>query len=74
MLALLVNEEEADEFTNTAEIVLAENPLMGVPVTKDGTIWQLAMPPVRGRSVSLYYSFDEQNVTFLFIIPIDDKV
>ena len=60
--------EEADEFTHGAEIALSMEPTLGVPVSRDGKIWVLPMPPVRGRQVSLYYSFDEETVTFEAIL------
>ena len=66
---LIVNMEEADDFTLGAEFVLAHDPLSGMPVNADGSVWMLPMCPVRGRQVTLYYTFDEQTVTFLAILP-----
>jgi hypothetical protein len=62
---LLVNMEEADEFTHAAEIALSLEPTLGLPASRDGKIWVLPMPLVRGRQVTLYYTFDEGTVTFL---------
>lgn len=70
--ALLVNVEEADEFTLGAEMLLAREPESGMPVSRDGSIWYLPMSPVRGRRVSLFYSFDESAVVFLAILAFDD--
>jgi hypothetical protein len=68
---LLVDMEEADDFTMGAEFVLAHDPLSGTPVNSDASIWMLPMCPVSGRQVSLYYTFDERTVTFLAILPDD---
>ena len=70
--ALLVNMEEADEFTAVAEDLLSRDPLTGVPASRDGSVWYLAMPLVRGRRVSLFYAFDDATVTFLSILAYDD--
>ena len=70
--ALIVDAEEADEFTEAAETVLANDPRAGMPASRDGSIWYLPMQPVRGRRVSLYYNFDESVVVFLAILGFDD--
>ena len=70
--ALIPDAEEADKFTLGAEYVLAREPRDGVAVSRDGSIWYLPMSPVRGRRVSLYYSFDQNKVVFLAILPFDD--
>ncbi|HSH95704.1 MAG TPA: hypothetical protein VK968_16290 [Roseimicrobium sp.] len=72
LAALLVNAEEADDFTLGAEFVLARNPQSGMPANADGSVWYLPMCLVRGRQVSLFYTFDEQTVTFLFIVALDE--
>jgi hypothetical protein len=69
---LIPNLEEADDFTAGAELLLAREPQSGLPVSRDGLTWYLPMATVRGRRVSLFYSFDEQAVTFLAILPFDD--
>ena len=66
------NAEEADDFTLGAEYVLASNPKSGIPATSDGNVWYLPMCPVRGRRVSLFYSFDEDTVYFLSILAHDE--
>ncbi len=55
---LLVNMEEADDFTLGAEWVLARDPQSGIAASREGSIWMLPMCPVRGRQVTLYYRFD----------------
>lgn len=72
MERLLVDMEEADDFTAAAEFLLAEDPRRGMPASEDGRIWYLPMMPVRGRRVSLFYSFDETSVFFLAMLPHDD--
>jgi len=64
--------EDADEFTHAAEIALSLEPTLGLPASPDGKMWMLPMPPVRGRQVSLYYSFDEKTVTFEAILAFDE--
>ena len=65
---LIFDAEEAEEFIAAAKTVLAHKPDEGMPATADGSIWSLAMPPIRGRTVTLYYTFDERTVTFLAIV------
>ena len=72
LIRLLVNEEEADQFTEAAEILLATDPEAGLPVSKDGTIWYLPMNAVRGNRVSLFYTFTEREVVSLAILPSAD--
>jgi hypothetical protein len=69
---LIPNEEEADEFTAAAEYVLAVDPREGLPASRDGLIWSLPMQPVRGRGVSLFYTFDDRVVVFLAILAADE--
>ena len=69
--ALIPDFEEADEFTAGAEDLLSREPEIGVPATSDDSIWILPMPPVRGRRVTLYYTFDQTSVVFLCILPFD---
>lgn len=64
---LIVNLEEADDFTFAAEVILAADPLAGVP-TADPQIRALTMAPVRGLTPILYYTFDDRFVVFLSII------
>ncbi len=70
--ALLVNMEEADDFTLGAELLLSCYPESGTPAAADGSVWYLPMAPVLGQRVSLFYSFDEHTVSFLAILPFDD--
>ena len=53
---------EADEFTMAAEILLSEDPLAGTVANLGGNIRSLPMPPVDGKTVVLYYTFDETTV------------
>lgn len=66
--ALIRDGEDADEFTAAAETVLARDPFYGSPVAAGSAVWQLPMPPIDARSVSIFYTFDEQTVTLLAII------
>jgi hypothetical protein len=69
---LLVNLEDADDFIAGAEEMLARDPSGGMQVSPNGKVWYLPMSPVRGRRVSLFYSFDEERVVFLWIVAHDD--
>ena len=69
---LIPYEPDADEFTMAAEDTLTHEPEIGMPLSKDGEIRILPMPPVRGIRVSLYYSFDDQTVVFRSILAFDD--
>lgn len=69
---LIADVEQADEFTAGAEVLLATEPESGLPTSRDASIWYLPMAPVRGRRVSLFYSFDESTVVFLAILAFDD--
>jgi len=70
--ALIQFAPDADEFIMAAEISLAVEPTLGLPAPPDGKIWVLAMPPVQARQVSLYYSFNEETVTFEAILAFED--
>lgn len=72
LAALISNTEDADKFTLGAEYVLAREPRDGVPAFPDESVWLLPMSPVRGRQVTLYYTFDETTVVFLSILASDD--
>lgn len=60
-----------DEFVQAAEWVLSLDPLVGVQVAPGSIVWALPMAPVAGRSVTLYYEFDESRVVFLGIEAFD---
>ena len=69
---LIPDAPEADEFTSAAEYVLADDPTIGVRVyAGPPEIWTLAMQPVRGRAVAMFYTFDAEAVIFLSILPFD---
>jgi hypothetical protein len=72
LAALVPNLEQADEFTAAVEDMLSRLPRSGRPVSRDGSIWECPMFPVRGRQVTLYYTFDERAVTLLSIVAFDD--
>ena len=58
----------ADEFTQGAEFILSRNPEYGTKISRD--VWFLPMwQPSEGRSVSLYYTFDQDHVYFLAVQP-----
>jgi hypothetical protein len=73
LAAIQPNPEEADDFTLGAEFVLARDAESGLPASQDRSVWYLPMCPVRGRRVSLFYTFDEHAVTFLAIVAHDDE-
>jgi hypothetical protein len=62
--ALIDDAEAADDFVAAAEYELAANPREGVEAMPG--IWMLAMD---GRSITLYYAFNDQTVWFLAIAP-----
>ena len=69
---LLVNMEEADEFMASAEDLLSYEPTAGRLASEEFGLWSLAMFPIRGKTVTLYYSFDERTVTLVSIIAFDE--
>jgi hypothetical protein len=68
---LLPDAREADEFVEGAEFMLARDPRAGDLAANSGAgdleIWLMPMAPIRGQQVSIYYSFDDENVYFLSI-------
>ena len=72
LAALIPDTEQADEFVAAAEYLLAADPTIGVRVhVGPPEIWTLAMQPVRGHAVAMYYAFDVETVIFLSILPFD---
>jgi hypothetical protein len=69
---LIFDPELADEFIAAAEEMLARDPENGMPCEPTGTIWYVPMSLVRGRRVSLYYTFDDETVNLLWIQAFDD--
>jgi hypothetical protein len=64
---LIPNEEEADDFLQAAELILAHDPEVGTHA--EGTdVWLLPMAPVRDAEVYLYYTFDVEAVYFVAIL------
>jgi hypothetical protein len=70
--ALIPDLEAADDFTAAAEFILAHHPDGGTPAVADQSVWYLPMMPVRGRRVSLFYTFDARAVHFLALLAYDD--
>jgi hypothetical protein len=63
----------ADEFTEGAEFVLSRNAEYGTRIARD--VWFLPMwRPGEGRSVNLYYTFDQDHVYFLALQPASEEV
>jgi len=64
----------ADEFVEGAEFVLSRNPEYGTHIGKH--VWFLPMWSVsKGKSVSLYYAFDNDRVFLLSLrIATDDPI
>ena len=70
--ALICNVGEADEFVAAAEDILSKDPALGTLVADTPhEIWKLPMAPVRGRSVALFYTFNESTVVFLYVVAYD---
>jgi hypothetical protein len=67
LAALFEIPPEADDYTHAAEVILAENPTMGNLGSMGRDVWEFPMPPVEGKTVSLFYTFDETTVWFLFL-------
>ena len=72
LAALIPDEEWADDFTAAAEDLLSREPQSGRLASPKLGIWALPMFPVRGRQVTLYYTFDECAVTLLSIVAFDE--
>jgi len=66
MLAdLIADPVAADEYTHAAEAVLAHDAEIGLQT--DGDIWTLALAPVGGKTVMVFYTFDARAVLLLAI-------
>ena len=57
----------ADEFVAVAVEVLSIDPTIGIQIDAADGLWSLPMAPVADRQVTLYYTFDSQEVLLLFI-------
>jgi hypothetical protein len=68
--ALIPDSRKADDFVQGAEFVLARNPKTGSPLNPGGKVWLLPMSTVGVKQVSLYYTFDDQTVWLLAIMPV----
>lgn len=72
LIALLVNDEHADDYVAAAEDVLSRDPKIGaVAAVGPPQIWMLALPPIRGRAAALFYTFTEDVVILLWIVAYD---
>ena len=70
--ALICNAEEEEDFIAAAEDILSEDPALGALVDAGPPeIWTLALPPVRDRAVSLFYTFNESVVILLHVVAYD---
>jgi hypothetical protein len=47
--------------------VLARDPQIGTRIAPDSNVWVLAMAPIQGTDVALYYTFDESTVWLIAI-------
>jgi hypothetical protein len=72
LFALIGDPERAEEYIAGAKYTLAKWPDSGMAVSKTGKTWYLPMSPVHGRRVSLYYTFDEETVSLLWIQAFDE--
>ena len=63
--ALIQDAQEADDFVEAAEFVLARDPEIGSPLGEG--IWFLPMAPIGKAQPALYYTFDDSTVTLLAI-------
>ena len=70
LAALIRDAETADEYTAAAEDVLSREPESGRPF-QDG-LWMLPMSPIGGKTVYLYYSFDDETVLLIAIAAFDE--
>jgi len=64
---LIADEVDADEFIGTAEILLAADPELGMQTEQGSPVWALMLPPTETEDLTLYYTFDDQTVSLLFI-------
>ena len=64
---LIPDAKSADEFIEAAEFVLARDPQIGTRIAPDSNVWVLAMAPIQGTEVALYYTFDESTVWLIAI-------
>ena len=72
LAALICNDEEADDYVNAAEYILADDPTLGsLASAGPPEIWKLGLPPVRDRAVMLFYTFNESVVVFLYVVAYD---
>ncbi len=61
------NPVTADELIEGAKWVFARDPYRGVQLAPRSKVWFLALNPPGGRSIGLYYAFDDDPVHFLSI-------
>lgn len=69
LTALIRDAQRADNYTAAAEDVLSEDPESGAPFQNG--MWMMLMSPIGGKTVYLYYTFDEETVTFIAIAAFD---
>ncbi len=69
LATLIPDVEEADDFVQAAELILARDPEVGT--NAQGTdVWLLPMAPVGGTEVYLYYTFDAEAVYLIAILKV----
>jgi len=69
---LIGDPQDAEEFIAAAEENLAVDPRIGTPASFDDSVWYIPMSPVRGRRVSIFYTFDDEKVNLLWVVSHDD--
>jgi hypothetical protein len=67
LAALIAEPVAADQYVAAAEWVLAYDPSIGFPVKEGTPVWLLPMQPLKGRQISLYYTFDSSTVRLLLL-------
>ena len=65
---LIFDDESSLDYIAAAEDLLSREPESGVCVDAEGLVWFLDLPPIRGRQVGLWYTFDGNTVIFLNVL------
>ena len=65
--ALIRDALAADEFVEAAEFLLARDPRTGSQWSPGSAVWVMPMAPLEGKSVALFYTFDDAAVCFFSI-------
>jgi hypothetical protein len=67
LAALIAEPVAAGQYVAAAEWILAYDPSIGFPVKEGSPVWLLPMQPLKGRQISLYYTFDSSTVRLLLL-------